>query len=755
MNSFCQFFNKTRLLAGFVICILPASQAHATLEYSNAVGVTAGVSTSSATSHTNTQVGAGNSLTITSGGNTRLIGALATAQQVTATIGGNLTIQSVQDTSTYSSNQTNKTIGVAEKSLNAGQSNSQTQSNSQSVTQQSGITAGDAGFNVQVQGKTTLIGAAITSTQAGVEGKDANGNPLNTFQSAGGVTFTDIQNSAQYSTKTQSTQLSTDMSLAQAAQSLVAGQLGNMGQSGQAQSTTQSGISGIGGNSTLRTGQNAANALQPIFNAQTVKEQAQLASVFGEQAFRAVGDIASTLKLEEGSTAKIFMHGAAGYMQAKLGGAGATGILGATSAAAFNEAMLPTLVEYVKTQGYTPGSADYNAALKLGSTLLGAATGALAGGGNRNAAAAGGAAALAGTTNNYLKHVEINKLIAANKACSGGGAGSQQACSESKALSELDQKRQQALSDCQGNDSAACNNTRTQAADAMQGLALYKEEIKKLVASGEMSAHAAQSYLNKADVEIKDVATHLKDAYYLKSGGIADPNNADYIKYKVLESMTNGQELGGALTGAPTAGPSEKAVGRVTEPATSRTAGAIDTNPNTRLTADQDLPNVYDNQQQRTVTKVQEEIEALSRIGNNARNDNLNLNSNINRRGEIETIRNAAESVGWKLPDGSPWYPPNGGAIPGTEKTITLPAGAQVDRYGNPNGTYLAPVGTPAPARALPYEPTTEPTKFITTQPIPNVTEGFATPWFNQPGTGRQWQLPTTPNNLPRSIEKK
>jgi hypothetical protein len=127
-----------------------------------------------------------------------------------------------------------------------------------------------------------------------------------------------------------------------------------------------------------------------------------------------------------------------------------------------------------------------------------------------------------------------------------------------------------------------------------------------------------------------------------------------------------------------------------------------------------------------TGNKTQAEIDALQRIGDSSRSDTSNLNNNINRRGEVEVIRNAAESVGWKLPDGTPWYPPNGGAIPGTEKTITLP-----------------------------YEPTSDPTKFITTQPIPNVTEGFATPWFNQPGTGRQWQLPTTPNNLPGSIEKK
>jgi filamentous hemagglutinin len=186
------------------------------------------------------------------------------------------------------------------------------------------------------------------------------------------------------------------------------------------------------------------------------------------------------------------------------------------------------------------------------------AIGTAAGGGS----VAGAAAAQNATANNYLMHTEINKLVASNKACSNGD---KQACADGKALNVLDEKRQQALSDCQGQNTPACNGVRSDAADAMQGLSLYKEEIKKLVASGEISANAAQTYLNKADTEIKDVAYHLKDDYYVKSGGVADPKSADYIKYKILDSATNGQELGGALTGAPTAGPSEKTMGKVNE----------------------------------------------------------------------------------------------------------------------------------------------------------------------------------------------
>jgi filamentous hemagglutinin len=68
-------------------------------------------SKSSSTTYNNTQVGAGNTLTIKSGGDTNLRGATATGTQVNATIGGNLNIESLQDTATIAAKQ--QTTGVA------------------------------------------------------------------------------------------------------------------------------------------------------------------------------------------------------------------------------------------------------------------------------------------------------------------------------------------------------------------------------------------------------------------------------------------------------------------------------------------------------------------------------------------------------------------------------------------------------------------------------------------------------------------
>ena len=156
--------------------------------------------------------------------------------------------------------------------------------------------------------------------------------------------------------------------------------------------------------------------------AASVTEQSQLAAVAGEQLFRAAGDIAQAVKdqavasgdkelakaFDEGSVGKVFLHAAAGFIQAKLGGTGASGILASTLGATTNEALLPELIAFVKSQGYTEGTEDYKAALKLGSLLVGTVTGA-ATGGSQGANAAGNTA-LDATTNNYLKHADVDYL---------------------------------------------------------------------------------------------------------------------------------------------------------------------------------------------------------------------------------------------------------------------------------------------------------------------------------------------------------
>lgn len=141
-----------------------------------AVGATAGLSASRSTENgegrtqLNSHVNAGGQLAIASGGDTNLKGAVASGAQVVADIGGNLNIESLQDTAKFDSkNQSvsvSATVGYG-ASVSASANQGKVHSDYASVQEQSGIRAGDGGFQVKIAGNTDLKGATIGSTVAG------------------------------------------------------------------------------------------------------------------------------------------------------------------------------------------------------------------------------------------------------------------------------------------------------------------------------------------------------------------------------------------------------------------------------------------------------------------------------------------------------------------------------------------------------------------------------------------------------------
>ncbi len=168
------------------------------------VGITASASrgkghaNSDDVSYNNTHIAAGNSVTLQSGGDTSLKGAVVSGKQVIAEVGGDLKIESLQDSSRFEGRQqssggsiTVSPAGVPTGGgLNAGRS--KIDSHYQSVTEQSGIKTGEGGFQVSVKGDTHLIGGVIASTQTAVEqGK-------NRFSTAGALTTSDLHNEASY-----------------------------------------------------------------------------------------------------------------------------------------------------------------------------------------------------------------------------------------------------------------------------------------------------------------------------------------------------------------------------------------------------------------------------------------------------------------------------------------------------------------------------------------------------------------------------
>ncbi|MFP4852645.1 glycohydrolase toxin TNT-related protein [Paraburkholderia sp. BR14264] len=90
-------------------------------------------------------------------------------------------------------------------------------------------------------------------------------------------------------------------------------------------------------------------------------------------------------------------------------------------------------------------------------------------------------------------------------------------------------------------------------------------------------------------------------------------------------------------------------------------------------------------------------------------------------------------------------WPPNSGGYSPTYN-VTLETGTQLDRYGYPGGSFVSPTGVPFDERALPasYLTTKPYFQYEVTQPIPGVTQAKVLPWFGQPGTGTQYQLPNS-----------
>ncbi|RQG99868.1 hemagglutinin repeat-containing protein, partial [Paraburkholderia dinghuensis] len=241
---------------------------------------------------TNTQVAAGNTLAIQSGGDTNLIGAVASGNQVITDVGGNLNIQSLQDTSTY--NSKNQSVGASVSicvpplcygtssgSVSAGQT--KIDSNYASVNQQSGIRAGDGGFQVAVAGNTDLKGGVISSTDAAVQ------DGSNHF-STGSLTMSDIENHADYNATGVSANIgpvvSMDGGLTPGGSSAGVAQ-----RDGSANSVTRSGISGIAGNESARTG-DQESSIKPIFDLAKVQSeidaQVKITQQFSEQASTAL-----------------------------------------------------------------------------------------------------------------------------------------------------------------------------------------------------------------------------------------------------------------------------------------------------------------------------------------------------------------------------------------------------------------------------------------------------------------------------------
>ena len=141
----------------------------------------------------------GAQVNLTSGHDLELIGAQVHGEHISVDVGGDLIIESVQDTYTFESDSNSGGINLSicippicygsMVTASAHYNQSDLDVSIASVQEQSGLFAGSQGFDVNVEGHTTLIGGVISSSQEAID------NGLNHFDTAT-LSVEDIENTS-------------------------------------------------------------------------------------------------------------------------------------------------------------------------------------------------------------------------------------------------------------------------------------------------------------------------------------------------------------------------------------------------------------------------------------------------------------------------------------------------------------------------------------------------------------------------------
>jgi filamentous hemagglutinin len=370
--------------------------------------------------YNNTHIEGGNKVTLTSGGNTTLQGATVSAPNVTGTIGGDLTITSLQDISRFAGKQSSAGLQASicfppfcyGITGTGSVSRSTVDGDFTSVTETSGIRAGDGGFQVKVGGNTALNGGVIASSDQAVSD---NKNLLQTAT----LTTSDLRNRDVYEANGYSVSVSVGSSKP-------SGSAGVGSAEGAQESVTRAGISGgtiavTDGAAQAATGRTVddvlasldrevtsgiadASALLKAWDAvrlqSEVDAQVKISAEFGRVASKTAGEYATQKaeearkagnydefrKWDDGGEYRIALHGGIGLLTGGLQGAA-----GAIASAK----LMPLLGEDITGMNLPKPVSD---ALTV---AVGAGIGVITGG------TEGAAAGLNETTNNYLSQIRL------------------------------------------------------------------------------------------------------------------------------------------------------------------------------------------------------------------------------------------------------------------------------------------------------------------------------------------------------------
>ncbi|MEW9302482.1 two-partner secretion domain-containing protein [Pectobacterium atrosepticum] len=254
-------------------------------------------------SHTETLLDAGRQVRLNSGRDTTLQGAQVSGQQITARVGRDLLLRSEQDSDVYDSKQQSMSAGVSipiygagTASANFSMSKDKMHSDYRSVQEQTGLFAGQGGYDVQVGNHTQLDGAVIGSTA------EAAKNRLDT----GTLGFSDIENRAEFETSHSGVGISTGGPVGmQMLSNLASNSLISGNNDGNAASTTRAAVSNgqlvIRDEASQRQDvaqlsndvEHANQTLSPIFDKEKEQKRLQQMQVIAEISSQVI-DIAGT-----------------------------------------------------------------------------------------------------------------------------------------------------------------------------------------------------------------------------------------------------------------------------------------------------------------------------------------------------------------------------------------------------------------------------------------------------------------------------
>ncbi|WP_236775617.1 hemagglutinin repeat-containing protein [Agrobacterium tumefaciens] len=411
--------------------------------------------------HLNTHViGTGN-VTLASGNDTTLAGAVVSGDKVTAAVGGDLNIVSRQDTMVYNEKTAGGGLNLSPAGkVGGGVQKTDVEGNYANVSEQSGLIAGSGGYNVKVGGNVGLVGGVIGSTA----------DPTKNTLSADSLTWSDIANRSEASSS------SLGISLTPGGIPVpVVGQPAKEEDQGVARATLTPGQLTLANQTqdlaSLNTDLSKANTTADPFDIERLKAKQESAAALSALANIAVGDISAKLGFAEGSPAKIALHAAVGGLVAQLAGGNA----GSGALAGGLSEVVNGVLQQVLSANPNLTDDQKSAITQWVAAIVGAAVG----------GETGAAAGLDNVNYNYLNHADNEKLNEAKASCAGGD---QSACAQKARLEAKDEQQQREYLDCRSNgySGAGCSAVL---ADAVAALSSYAGIVSYWSSSSEQQAN--------------------------------------------------------------------------------------------------------------------------------------------------------------------------------------------------------------------------------------------------------------------------